>query len=276
MTEQQDRRVAAQVGDVLDEVEEGGLTPVRVVEDNDQRALGGALLEQLPERPRDLVGRTRGGLLAENRGEGWSVRGLCAELLGDLGHRPVADSLAVRETATTHDGCIVSIAEELGDKARLADSCRAEHSEQVAGALADDVRKRMLEQLSLPLPAHHLRPVAPRDRRPAGPDCEETERWDRLRLALQLERRDRLDLDRIPDEPERLLAEQHLARLRGLFESRGDVDGIAGREPLLGSCHNLAGVHASSKLEPGAVRVRELRVQHRERLPQVLRGAHGT
>jgi hypothetical protein len=38
--EQQDRRVAAQVGDVLDEVEEGRLAPVQIVEDHNQRPLG--------------------------------------------------------------------------------------------------------------------------------------------------------------------------------------------------------------------------------------------
>jgi hypothetical protein len=44
-------------------------------------------------------------------------------------------------------------------------------------------------------------------------------RRDRLRLSLQLERLDGLDLDRLADELERRLAEQHLARL-GACSSR--------------------------------------------------------
>ncbi len=53
--EQQDRRVSRQVGDMLDEIEERLLTPVDVVEDADEGSLGGDRLQQLPERPRDLL-----------------------------------------------------------------------------------------------------------------------------------------------------------------------------------------------------------------------------
>ena len=57
--EEQDRRVAAQVGDVLDQVEEGRLAPVQVVEDDHDRPLGGPRLEQLAEGPGDLLRRDR-------------------------------------------------------------------------------------------------------------------------------------------------------------------------------------------------------------------------
>ena len=53
--EQQDRRVAGEVGDVLDQVEEGLLAPVHVVEHADERRLGRDRLEQLAERPGDLL-----------------------------------------------------------------------------------------------------------------------------------------------------------------------------------------------------------------------------
>ena len=57
--EEQERRVAAEVGDVLDQVEERRLAPVDVIEDDDERPLGRGLLERLPDRPRDLVRRRR-------------------------------------------------------------------------------------------------------------------------------------------------------------------------------------------------------------------------
>ena len=52
--EQQDRRAGREQGDVLDEVEERLLAPLDVVEQADERRL---LLEQLAERPGDLLGR---------------------------------------------------------------------------------------------------------------------------------------------------------------------------------------------------------------------------
>jgi hypothetical protein len=56
---------------------------------------------------------------------------------------------------------------------------------------------------------------------------------DRLGLALQLQRLNPLCFDRVADEPQRLLPEKNLARLRCLFEPGGDVDCVTGREPLL-------------------------------------------
>ena len=73
-------------------------------------------------------------------------------------------------------------------------------------------------------------------------------RRDGFGLALQLERLDRLGLDRVAHEGERLVADQDLARLRGLLEAGGDVDGVAGGEALLGSGHDLAGVDADAGL----------------------------
>ena len=54
--EEHDRRASAQVGDVLYEIEEGGLAPVDIVEEDHERHLGRPRLEQLAERPGDLLG----------------------------------------------------------------------------------------------------------------------------------------------------------------------------------------------------------------------------
>jgi hypothetical protein len=53
---------------VLEELEEDVVAPLDVVEDGDDGPLGRDRLEQLAERPRDLV-RRRGAALPEQRGE---------------------------------------------------------------------------------------------------------------------------------------------------------------------------------------------------------------
>ena len=81
-------------------------------------------------------------------------------------------------------------------------------------------------------------------------NTQEPEGGNRLGLALQLERVDRFDFRRVSDERERRLSDQHLARLRCLLQPRRDVDRIAGRQPLLGPRHHLAGRDADPSLEP--------------------------
>ena len=79
---------------------------------------------------------------------------------------------------------------------------------------------------------------------------EKPVRGNRLGLPLQLERLDLLDRDSVVYQPERLLAEQDFARLRGLLEAGGHVDRIPGREPLLRSGYDLARVHSYPSLQP--------------------------
>src|SRR5205814_596174 len=71
---------------------------------------------------------------------------------------------------------------------------------------------------------------------------------DRTALSLDLEGVERLGLDRAADELERRLPDQDLVRLGGLLEPCGDVDRVAGGEPLLGAGHDLAGVDADPSL----------------------------
>ena len=87
---------------------------------------------------------------------------------------------------------------------------------------------------------------------------------NRLGLALQLERLDRLDLGRVADERERRLPDQHLARLRRLLQPRRHVDRIAGRQPLLRPGHHLARHDADPPLQP----------ELRQRVPHLDRRAH--
>ena len=62
-------------------------------------------------------------------------------------------------------------------------------------------------------------------------DRDEAVGGHRLALALGLDRIDRLDGDRVADQPEGEGAEQDLARCRGLLEPGRRVDRVAGDEP---------------------------------------------
>ena len=99
----------------------------------------------------------------------------------------------------------------------------------------------------------------------------------RLGLPLQRKRLDALDLDRVAGERERPLAEQDLARAGRLLEPGGDVDRVAGRQPLAGvslSGHDLAGVDADPRLERDAVVALEIAVQRGEPLAHLVRRAN--
>ena len=121
--QQEDRRVARPVRDVLDQVEERRLRPLDVVEDDERPFRAG--LEQLAERER----RPRRGEVPSTL-----VR-LGAQPEQDLDERPVGDALAVVEAAAAqHSARPPAIAEELLDEPRLADPGRPEQREQVARA----------------------------------------------------------------------------------------------------------------------------------------------
>ena len=193
------------------------------------------------------------------------------QLLHHLDHRPVGDPLAVGKAAAANDRR-VRRAEELLREPRLPDAGGAEHREQVARALAGDARARRPEQL-----ACRSRPTigAPRRRPGRLVRPRAAGRRRAARLALRLERGRRLDLDGVAHQPVGRLAEQDLARLGRLLEPRGDVDRVAGRQPLLGAGDHLAGVDADPELEPRAVAGLELVVQLGEPVPQLGGRAHG-
>ena len=105
--EQQDRRVAAQVGDVIDEIEKRLLAPVDVIEHDDERRILGNDLQEHAHRPRDLLDRrheapvsehsldrTGGGRVQLEAGK--ALLGLRAQqLLQHLDDRPVRDAFPV-------------------------------------------------------------------------------------------------------------------------------------------------------------------------------------
>jgi hypothetical protein len=103
---EQDRGARGKERDVLDQVEERLLTPMKIVDDDDERLLARRLLERLAKGPGDLVRRRRRLRLAQQRANGCRgglVRGTHVEPLQHLDDRPIRDPLAVREAAATDD-----------------------------------------------------------------------------------------------------------------------------------------------------------------------------
>ena len=90
MQKQEDRGVAAQVGDVIDEIEERLFAPVDVVEHDDERRLHGDRLEQPAHRPGDLLDRRDQAAVAEHgvdRARGGAVQPELGEALLRLAPR---------------------------------------------------------------------------------------------------------------------------------------------------------------------------------------------
>ena len=130
--------------------------------------------------PEQRADRHRGGL----------VRGPHVELLQHLDHRPVGDPLAVGR-ATTADHRRVDGSQDLRGEPRLADAGITDDRHQLATLLRPDTLPRLLEDRELALttdeqlPVPTLRHVTHRQE-PIG--------RNRVGLALQLERFDRLDV----------------------------------------------------------------------------------
>ena len=239
--EEEDRRVARQVGDVLDEIDEHRLRPLQVVDDDDLRPLGRARLEQPAERePASPSGRRDDGLRLD------------AERDQDLDERPVRDPLAVREAAAAQDVCRVADAfEEVGDEARLADAGRAEEREEPARAAR---RRRPRSRARGAGARARVRRAAPPDggraallaRAPRGAGG-----LDRLGFPFSASGSTASTRTASRTSARVSAPMNDLARRRGLLEPRGDVDRVAGDERLaLSADDDLAGVDADPCLEP--------------------------
>jgi hypothetical protein len=83
----------------------------------------------------------------------------------------------------------------------------------------------------------------------AGDHVEQAPGGDGLRLPFQHERLDRFRVDRVDDEDVRLRPEKDLARVGRLLQPGGDVDGVAGDQPLRRPGDDLPGIDADPALE---------------------------
>ena len=191
---------------LLDEIEEGGLRPVDVVEDHHERPAAGQLLKDRPHAPEQLVlavlvlreahdrldatGRV-GQLLAE-AGLELDAGVLLAVLRHDpgrlsqhLGQRPEGDAVAVGQAAAPQYHRLVGEApHELLDEPALADPGLAEQRDEPALGSGDRTAELRVEGGDLAIPADE-RPVCRSGAPHVGGDREQPVGRDGFRLALQ-------------------------------------------------------------------------------------------
>ncbi len=255
---------------MVDELQERRLGPVQIVEDGDDRLLPREALEELASGPEDLLDRellkrvphrrrdavTHLDIVDECRQPGpGDIGGIPlldrGRLADGLGQRPERDSLSVRETAPADDRRPpFEASDELAGEAGFPDARLAENRDEPA-RLGSRARVECFRQQAQLLLTADDRRIEPASERIPVAHGQQAERGDGLRLALQLERLDRLRVDRASDEPERLVADQHFPHRRVLLEARRDVDGVAEDERVrrLFAGDDLTGVDAGAYLE---------------------------
>jgi hypothetical protein len=138
----------------------------------------------------------------------------------------------------------------------------------MARAIRRDGVERVPEDFELTRSSDHGRISSAGEGRGFPVHGEEAVRGQRRRLPLRLERRQSFHGHRVAHEAQRFRPDEDLVRLRCLLEACGDIHGIAGREALLGSGHDLACVDPDPHRKRRAEVAFELGVQafecHRE------------
>ena len=309
-TEEHHARRGRGRGDVLDQVEEGVLGPVDVVEDDDhglpcredddEWLSCGSQLEEPPRSPEHLVQRVsafgeadcgrdahgRLGTLGSCELEKPSARLLGRVLVADAGgvardlkKGPERDAASIGQAPAAYDPAFGrDPAAELVDEARLAGAGLRDERDETAHALGSRRRERGLERLELA--------DAPDDRTAVMPlqglccvDRDEPICGDTLRFSLGIDGIDRFDLHCVPHEPVGRLAEQDFVGRRRLLQTSRGVHDVSGDEPLA-RCrvarHDLAGVDAGPVPNRDAPAPLELGVQLGQCVPHVGCGPHGT
>ncbi len=294
----QDRCASDHRREGREEVEQRRLGPLDVVDDHDQRTLGGRGRQELRDRPGSLFGGCR--TLAEpeqlcdaRRNHRPAVEGRqhvveprtrlghrvvvvdSRKLAHDLSDRPEGDSFAVREASAADDpGPRPDPMLELGGESRLAHPRLSDHRDQPAAAFVGGRVELQREARQLALAPDERRPLPPRGRPDTG-HLEQPVGAQGLRLPLRLERRDQLGANGVPHQPERRLAEQHLTGAGGLLEPRRHVNGVTGHERLAGP-DDLAAVDADPHLDGRPEPLLELTVQSDEPRLHLERGPAGS
>ena len=221
---QEDRRTPHPLRQVLDQVEEGGLGPVHVLEEDDEGPLPGERFEQASGGPEDFLAIARrlrdADRLLEAVGERPRLVSIGEELSGRAGgreladyfaQRPEGDALPVRHAAANENGGLFGGERgELLREPRFPDPRRPEDREQVQRALASRVLERLPELGKLGLAADERR----LQRSNGGPFAREvTKPPGGARFGL-----DRLGPGASANEPLGLLAEEDLPGGCGVHE----------------------------------------------------------
>ena len=274
------------LGQVLEEVEERRLGPMDVLDKEDDRASVGERLHEPSDAEEGLgkgewIGRESDGrgdpigdLVVTYKPEHLRTRLLGMVILVDVGRladdlddRPERDPLTVRQAPPTdaQDRRRQRV-EELLDEAGLPNARVADDRDHPEHRAADDGIEGRPQSPELVIASDQRDRVAS-DRRPALTHGEQPIGADQAALALELERLDRLDLDGVAHEAVGQIADEDLARRRGLFQPRRGVDRVAGHEPLSTgriAGDDLARIHACAVRQTDAERPLELTVESRQ------------
>ena len=135
----------------------------------------------------------------------------------------------------------------------------------------------MAEAIELPVPADERRGDRAREGGHVRPQADQAPRFEGLALALRRDGSRRLHEDRVSDEVVGRMPDQHLVRPGRLLESRRDVDGVTGRELLVGGRlpdDHLARVDAGARRDPDPVLAGELSVDTLESVAHRRRRTH--
>ena len=122
--------------------------------------------------------------------------------------------------------------DQLGGKPRLADTRLADDRDDPTRPVGDDPLELRQQRLQLRDAPDKRGVHPPRHTRHVRLDVEQQPRIDRLGLPLQLQRRHRLDRDRVTNEPDRRVTDEDLPGGRGRLEPLRNDNGIAGRKRI--------------------------------------------
>jgi len=288
--EEKDWGLSAPVGYVIEEIEKSRLRPVDVVDDQHYRATSGErlyepsygaegvfarhdLFARQPDRRRDRVHEPS---CLSIRCEHSTELGIRGDLLEDLDEWKVRDPVAVGETASPQDDRATLRLDELEDEARLADSGRPEHREELARAVAHRARVRLDQLLQLTTSADEGRVEPSLEARHVGSHAEQPVGEERLRLALRLDRLDTFELERALRELPRRVTDEDVTRLCGLLEPCCNVDGVTRCERAALARHDLAGIDTHANLQLCPELVPQVSVETAKLLAQLVRSACST
>jgi len=187
---------------VVDEIEEGRIGPVRVLDADDQRPAPGQGLEQPADRPGRLLGRHPGIHLAQRRcdalgrqrplalapqqGREAGLNVLAREPAHDLAERPVGCAFAPVETPADRGRRLsVDTGEQLAGESRLADPGRPEHGDESTRAARCHLFQRLAQpgQLALAPDERAVEPAGDRFR--VGSEPEQPPRGVPGRLGVR-------------------------------------------------------------------------------------------
>src|SRR4051812_25751317 len=236
---------------MVDQVEQCGLGPLDVVDEDDQGPRRGQGFEEPAHGPEHLLrpGGRRGEPNELPNELGRTVRvgtvahqptqlglGLVEGVLvpdasclpDDLADGPERDAGAVGKTAPgQYRRFGFNRVEQLSDDARLADPGWSQDRDELAGQKGPGLPVGGLENGALPLPPDERRVEVSRRAEGAGDDMNESVGGNGLGLALCRDWADALDLDGVPNQVVGGRAHQDLAGRGGLLQTRRGVDRIA-------------------------------------------------